>query len=185
MTASTVTSVGAATAAPPGPAAGLAARMVPVGRADVPDLEAFLRAADLTLAGLDAPGVRLWVARDDAGAVAASAGFELSADGEHALVRSTAVRHDRRGRGEGLAAAAFAIAGATATGARTAWLFSRRSGPFWQRLGFERSTTQALAAALPAAHQVRLFARTGQLDREVAWCRALAGPDLPRPDGRA
>lgn len=30
-----------------------------------------------------------------------------------------------------------------------------------------------LAAALPAAHQVRLFRSTGQLDREVAWHRPL------------
>ncbi|MFC8800991.1 hypothetical protein ACFT2C_24945 [Promicromonospora sp. NPDC057138] len=55
------------------------------------------------------------------------------------------------------------------------WLFSRRSGGFWQKLGFERTTTSALATALPHAHQVRLFRCTGQLDREIAWRRPLPG----------
>lgn len=146
----------------------------PVRPSDVPDLTHFLRGADLTIAGLDAPEVRLWVRRDAAG-IAASAGFELSADGRHALVRSTAVRPDLRGQGAGLAAAAFAVDRARDAGAGTAWLFSRRSGPFWQRLGFTRSTTEALAAALPDAEQVRLFRRTGQLDVEVAWRLPLRG----------
>ncbi|GAA1716645.1 hypothetical protein GCM10009809_10880 [Isoptericola hypogeus] len=153
----------------------------PLRPADVPDLTAFLQAADLTLAGLDAPSVRLWVRRDDSGKLVASGGFELSADGEHALVRSTAVRHDQRGRGAGLATAAFAIERARESGARRAWLFSRRSGPFWQRLGFEATTTAELAAALPDAHQVRLFQRTGQLGREVAWRLPLRDGDT-RPD---
>ncbi|MEL7975374.1 GNAT family N-acetyltransferase [Isoptericola sp. F-RaC21] len=146
----------------------------PVRPGDVPDLSAFLRGADLTVAGLDAPAVHLWARRDDAG-IAASAGYELSADGRHALVRSTAVRPDLRGRGAGLAAATFAVERAAESGAVTAWLFSRRSGPFWQRLGFTRTTTHALAAALPDAQQVLLFRRTGQLDREVAWSRPLRG----------
>lgn len=158
------------------PAAGLVSGLVPARAADVPDVEAFLRDADLTLAGLDRADVHLWVARDANGRVAASAGFELSADGGHALVRSTAVRQDRRGRGEGLAVAEFAVRRARDAGARHAWLFSRRSGPFWQRLGFERSTTEELAGVLVDATQVRLFRRTGQLGREVAWHR-----DLDRP----
>lgn len=54
-----------------------------------------------------------------------------------------------------------------------AWLFSRRSGPFWQKLGFAAADRGDLEEALPDAHQVVLFARTGQLDREVAWSRAL------------
>ncbi|SKC46584.1 Acetyltransferase (GNAT) family protein [Krasilnikoviella flava] len=141
---------------------------------EIPDLTDFLCGADLTVAGLDAPAVRLWARRDGAG-IAASAGIELSADGRHALIRSTAVRPDLRGRGAGLAAATFAVDRARDAGASTAWLFSRRSGPFWERLGFARSTTGALAAALPDAQQVRLFRRTGQLDGEVAWSLALRG----------
>jgi len=147
----------------------------PSGSQDQEPLADFLRDADLTLAGLDAPSVRLWVGRDAAGQIATSGGFELSADGAHALIRSAAVRHDRRGRGEGVAVAGFVVAQARLAGAREAWLFSRRSGPFWQRLGFRRTTTDALAAALPDAHQVRLFRATGQLGREAAWRRTLKG----------
>ncbi len=91
---------------------------------DLDDLTAFLRTADLTVAALAEPAVRLWLERDDAGA-------------------------------------------------RQAWLFSRRSGGFWQKLGFEPTTTDSLATALPDAHQVQLFRSTGQLDREVAWRRPL------------
>ncbi len=55
-----------------------------------------------------------------------------------------------------------------------AWLFSRRSGPFWQSLGFESADRDELAEALAGTHQVRLFQQTGQVSREVAWSRLLA-----------
>ena len=141
--------------------------------ADLDDLAAFLRTADLTVAALDEPAVHLWLERDQDGAISATTGFELGDDGEHALVRSVAVRPDLRGTGAGLRLARFALDQAADAGAREAWLFSRRSGGFWQKLGFAPTTTQALAAALPDAHQVALFRSTGQLDREVAWRRPL------------
>lgn len=139
---------------------------------DLDDLAAFLRTADLTVAALAEPAVRLWLDRDDAGAVCTTTGFELGSR-EHALVRSVAVRPDLRGTGDGLRLARFALDRAADAGARQAWLFSRRSGGFWQKLGFTATTTDDLAAALPDAHQVRLFRSTGQLDREVAWHRPL------------
>ena len=142
---------------------------------DLDDLAAFLRTADLTVAALAEPAVHLWLERDDAGAVGATTGFELG--GEHALVRSVAVRPDRRGAGDGLRLARFALDRAADAGAHHAWLFSRRSGGFWQKLGFAATTTDALATALPDAHQVRLFRATGQLDREVAWQRPLPPSD--------
>ncbi|MCP2263082.1 GNAT family N-acetyltransferase [Promicromonospora thailandica] len=141
---------------------------------DLDELAQFLRTADLTVAALAEPAVRLWLERDGAdGPVRATTGFELGTDGRHALVRSVAVRPDLRGTGDGLRLARFALDRAADAGARHAWLFSRRSGGFWQKLGFERTTTDALAAALPDAHQVRLFRATGQLEREVAWRRPL------------
>lgn len=146
---------------------------------DLDDLTAFLRAADLTVAALAEPAVQLWLERDDDGAVRATTGFELGEDGAHALVRSVAVRPDLRGAGDGLRLARFALDRAADAGARQAWLFSRRSGGFWQKLGFEPTTTDALAAALPDAHQVRLFRSTGQLDREVAWRRPLPARSGP------
>ncbi|MBF4618616.1 GNAT family N-acetyltransferase [Clavibacter sp. VKM Ac-2873] len=152
----------------------------PVGAADVPALHDFLAAADLTVTGLDDPGVRLWIQRDADGRIAASTGFELSADGRHALIRSVAVAAALRSAGLGSTLARHALAEAAAAGAERAWLFSRRSGPFWQGLGFAAADRDALAAALPDARQVVAFRASGQLAREVAWSRPLgpaADPD--------
>ncbi|GGE94438.1 GNAT family N-acetyltransferase [Mycetocola zhadangensis] len=55
-----------------------------------------------------------------------------------------------------------------------ALILSRRSGPFWQKLGFEPADRYELAAALRTTRQVMLFTETGQLDREVAWSRDLS-----------
>jgi len=141
---------------------------------DREDLTEFLRAADLTLSGLDSAAVRLWIARDPrTGAIVASTGFECGQDQSNVLIRSVAVDPARRGRGTGLDVAGFALERAAESGADRAWLFSRRSGPFWQRLGFAPASTTDLATALAATHQVRLFTQTGQLQREVAWSRAL------------
>lgn len=147
--------------------------IAPVGASDVEDVSAFLTANDLTVAGLGTPGVRLWVVRDVAGSVIASTGFETSSDGRHALLRSVAVGPQRRGSGVGGRLAIFAMEQAVSTGAGRAWLFSRRSGPFWQTLGFAPADRDALATALAGTTQVGLFRSTGQLGREVAWSRPL------------
>ncbi|WP_284293271.1 GNAT family N-acetyltransferase [Luteimicrobium album] len=141
--------------------------------ADVGALTAFLGQVDLTLSGLDAENVRLWLGRDEQGAVVGSTGYEMSADGRHALIRSVAVSSAERSRGRGSALARFALERAAEEGATTAWLFSRRSGPFWQSLGFAQADRDELAQALAHTHQMRLFQQTGQLDREVAWSRPL------------
>ncbi|GAA1643593.1 GNAT family N-acetyltransferase [Microbacterium flavum] len=144
--------------------------------ADVEALTAFLAGVDLTLSGLDAPSVRLWVERDGAGGVVASTGYEISGDGRHALIRSVAVSPAERRRGHGSMLARFALERAAVEGATMAWLFSRRSGPFWQGLGFQPADREELADALADTHQVRLFRQTGQLHREVAWSRPLTRP---------
>ena len=140
---------------------------------DVEPLTAFLREVDLTLSGLDAPSVRLWIERDVRGAIVGSTGYEISGDGHHALIRSVAVSPLQRAQGRGSALASFALKRARAEGATRSWLFSRRSGPFWQSLGFESADRDELVEALADTHQVRLFQQTGQLGREVAWSRAL------------
>jgi N-acetylglutamate synthase-like GNAT family acetyltransferase len=150
--------------------------LLPVSPADVDDLRAFLVEADLTLAGLDDPAVRLWIERDAAGTIVGSTGFELSVDGEHTLLRSVAVAPTHRTAGAGTRLASHALAEAASAGATRAWLFSRRSGPFWQKLGFSPADRDALATALAETHQLRLFAATGQLAREVAWSRPLSSP---------
>lgn len=140
---------------------------------DVPALRAFLSDVDLTLSGLDAPTVRLWLDADENGRIVGSTGYEISEDGTNALIRSVAVSPLLRSAGRGRDLATFALSHAAAAGARRAWLFSRRSGPFWEGLGFAPADRYELAAALPATHQVLLFQQTGQIDREVAWSRPL------------
>ncbi|MEU1970753.1 GNAT family N-acetyltransferase [Microbacterium sp. NPDC019599] len=144
-----------------------------MGSGDLQEIRAFLHEADLTLSGLDDTTVQLWIERDEHGNIIGSTGFELSANQENALIRSVAVAPRHRSAGTGTGLAQFAIDQARAAGATRAWLFSRRSGPFWQKLGFSRADRNQLAAALPDAHQVLLFTQTGQLEREVAWQRPL------------
>ena len=140
---------------------------------DVAELTTFLRRADLTVAGLDDPALRLWLLRDASGALIGSTGFESSAAGDEVIIRSVAVASESRSAGLGTRLATHAIDEARAAGARRAWLFSRRSGPFWQKLGFVPADRDELAAALATTWQVRLFTETGQLQRETAWSRAL------------
>lgn len=151
----------------------------PVTPVDVGDLTAFLRAVDLTVSGVESPTVRIWIARHpECGSIYASTGFELSTDGQHALIRSVAVDLQSRRSGLGTELAEHAISQASKDGARHAWLFSRRSGPFWQRLGFRATSTTHVAIALADTEQVKLFTRTGQLRNEAAWHRPLSAPDV-------
>jgi N-acetylglutamate synthase-like GNAT family acetyltransferase len=140
---------------------------------DVDEVRRFLSDADLTLAGLESRSVHIWVERDGHGSIVGTTGWEASADGRHALIRSLAVAPDRRGAGAGSRLARHALADAASHGASCAWLFSRRSGPFWRTLGFVPVDRDELAAALAGTHQVRLFRATGQLTQEVAWTLPL------------
>ena len=144
---------------------------------DVDQLRRFLREVDLTLAGLEDPAVRLWIYRNERGTVIGTTGFELSENCEHALIRSVAVSPPLRTTGAGSRLARYAMDQARAAGATRAWLFSRRSGPFWRKLGFTEADRDELAEVLPHAHQMRLFVQTGQLQREAAWSRSLEGDD--------
>lgn len=137
------------------------------------ELTEFLREVDLTLSGLDEPSVRLWVERDADGRIVGSTGYELSADGRAALIRSVAVDPRQRAVGRGSALARFALSQARAEGATSAWLFSRRSGGFWQTLGFAPADREELAALFAETHQVRMFQETGRLGVEVAWSMPL------------
>lgn len=146
---------------------------------DVDEVRAFLAGVDLTVAGIESPSVTLWIDRDENGRIVGSTGYELSAGGDHALIRSVAVVATERASGAGTRLASFAITHAQRAGATRAWLFSRRSGPFWRKLGFEHVDRRELAAALSDAHQVRLFTDSGQLEREQAWSMRLeAGKTL-------
>ncbi|KUM29273.1 acetyltransferase [Arthrobacter sp. EpRS66] len=148
--------------------------LVRATNADIAEISEFLSIADLTLSGLDSPNVHLWISRDETtGRIFATTGYEGSEDGQHALIRSVAVAPELRGGGIGLDLAEFAMQRAVEAGAKQAWLFSRRSGPFWQKAGFSSAHTDDLALALASTHQVQLFTESGQLEREVAWSKRL------------
>lgn len=152
-----------------------------VSPSDLVALRVLLIEADPTRAGSEAPGVRLRVERNAVGSLIGSTGYELSEDGEHALIRSVAVAPGSRGSGAGPRLAHHALMEATADGATRAWSFSRRSGPFWANLGFSVADRHDLASALPVTHQVQLFIKTGRPDREIAWSRPLISTAHYRP----
>src|SRR5476649_838356 len=106
---------------------------LPAARGDAFQITEFLRAADLTVSGIGDPDVHLWIDLDVDGRIVGSTGFEL--DGTDALLRSVAVHTSLRGTGRGTELARYALTQAASLGATRAWLFSRQSGPFWQRIG--------------------------------------------------
>jgi N-acetylglutamate synthase-like GNAT family acetyltransferase len=145
---------------------------LPFARGDAFEFSEFLRSADLTVTGIGEPDLHLWADFDADGRILGSTGFELA--GQDALLRSVAVHASLRGAGRGTELANFALNQAAALGATRAWLFSRRSGPFWQALGFESADITELAEVLASTHQVRSFAASGQLGYETAWSRSLS-----------
>lgn len=146
------------------------ARIRPSGPADIDAVRRCLVACDLTVAGLGVSDLRLWVLENRSGQTVGVTGFEIA--GIHALIRSVAVAPDLRKNGLGALLAEFAFEQASAAGATQFWLFSSRSGAFWQRLGFRLTTTDELAAAAPHTWQVTSFVESGQINREIAWTRA-------------
>jgi N-acetylglutamate synthase-like GNAT family acetyltransferase len=144
---------------------------LPATRGDAFELAEFLRSVDLTVSGIGEPELHAWVDLDVDGRIVGCTGFEL--EGDQALLRSVAVHPALRHSGRGTELARFAIRKAVESGATRAWLFSRRSGPFWENMGFGPSDVDELANALPTSHQVRAFTESGQLRYESAWSRSL------------
>jgi len=139
--------------------------------ADAFALGEFLRSVDLTTSGLDDPDGYFWIDLDPDGRITGTTGFELA--DEHVLVRSVAVAPPLRRTGRGTELARWALDYAAALGGHRAWLMSRRSGAFWQKLGFVPADIHQLTAATLSTSQVRAFAESGQLDYEIAWTRPL------------
>lgn len=112
--------------------------------------------------------MRLWVERDVDHMIVGSTGYEIGEARRHALIRSVAVSPKSRRVGRESRLALFALSEAVREGAPNAWLFPRRSGPFWQKLGFVSADREQLASALANTHPMKLFNLTDQLGREVA-----------------
>jgi len=144
---------------------------LPFSRGDRFELTEFLKASDLTTSGIGEPGVRLWIDVDSDGRIVGSTGYESV--GTSGLLRSVAVAPPLRGEGRGTELARFALSEMASLDVRRVWLFSRRSGPFWEGLGFEPADIDELADVMADTHQVRAFAASGQLRYETAWSRTL------------
>jgi N-acetylglutamate synthase-like GNAT family acetyltransferase len=159
---------------PPVDVAAARARVRLAGPVDTDSIRACLLACDLTLAGVGSAELHLSVLETRAGQTVGVTGYESA--GPHALIRSVAVAPSLRGNGLGVMLAEVAFEQAAAAGAEQLWLFSRRGGAFWQRLGFRLTPTDGLVAALPHTWQVSDFAESGQLAREIAWTRPANWP---------
>jgi amino-acid N-acetyltransferase len=113
--------------------------LVAATAADLPDVEALVAAAGLTLAGLDAciRGGSAVVCREHDGGLLGVAATERY--GTVAFLRSVAVHAPARRHGLGRALVARALTDARAHGAREAWLLTETAEPFFTGLGWTRA----------------------------------------------
>lgn len=94
-------------------------------------------------------------------------GAEIS---DHAaLIRSTAVL--KRWRSGGIAArlVAMMFQSLKENGVRNFYLFSRDSGPYWQKFGFEQCAVREIIDHLPDAPQVLGYLEDNSIWTDVAW----------------
>ena len=129
----------------------------PATAADLPAVAALLGGEGLPQAGLDAGlesgAARLFVLDGAPGAIDGVVGFE--GYGEHALLRSLAVRPALRGRGYGEALLRHALRESERAGARVAYGLSTTIPDLLLRWGFEEVGREALPAELGASEELR------------------------------
>jgi HAD superfamily hydrolase (TIGR01450 family) len=136
------------------------ARPRPARAADVAAVAKLLSGSGLSAEGVEARVERTIVSEDDDGAVVATATTSIL--GRSALIRSVAVREDRRGRGVGLLTAAAAVRTAVASGAAVAALLTQTAAAFFERLGFVPVDRSDLPAEVVADPQAAEECRTAQ-----------------------
>lgn len=133
----------------PGAPTGL--RLGPAAPADLPEIEALVAGAGLTVAGLDAcvVGGSATTCRDGDGlllGVAATERYHPTA-----FLRSVAVTSPARGRGIGRALVERALADAREAGAGEAWLLTETAEPFFAALGWARADRAHAPEAVAAS----------------------------------
>jgi N-acetylglutamate synthase-like GNAT family acetyltransferase len=153
---------------------------ITVRTAGLQDFEAIvglLKQADLIPQDVLAVGTRYWVAVESGELVVGCLGMEFGKGA--VLLKSTAVlpAYRKRGLAERLVDAALDFA--ARQGCQAAYLFSVRSGGYWQRLGFTEVPVAELLAALPDAYQVRYFRQIGKLEHEHAWRKGVPAGNEP------
>jgi len=94
-------------------------------------------------------------------------GAELS---DHAaLIRSTAVLKQWRSGGIAARLVAMMFQSLKENGVRNFYLFSRDSGPYWQKFGFEQCAVRGIIDHLPDAPQVLGYLEDNSIWADVAW----------------
>lgn len=143
----------------------------PASMVDFDVITHLLKEADLFSQDVLAVGTRYWVVEDRDEKVVGCLGMELGK--EAVLLKSAAVKPAFRKKGLAERLVQEAVSFAVAHGYQRAYLFSVRSGGYWQRLGFREVPVAELVEALQDAYQVRHFQRIGKLPTEHAWKHEL------------
>jgi N-acetylglutamate synthase-like GNAT family acetyltransferase len=134
---------------------------------DIKALTQILETVDLKTQDVLAPGTQFWLAHEKQGQMVGCAGMEF---GETAvLLRNVAILPEFRKQGLGEELVEHALTYAQNQGYKAVYLFSVRSGGYWQRMGFREVTVDELVNALPESYQVWHFMRIGKLANEHAW----------------
>jgi N-acetylglutamate synthase-like GNAT family acetyltransferase len=130
-----------------------------------------VRQVDLLGDDILAPHTRYWVAEENDHIFVGSVGLELGVDS--ALIRSVAVLPNFRNIGLGRNLVNIAMTCAKEMGCKRVFLFSMRSGKYWQKLGFQKTPVDELVQSLPDIPQVLRFTSIGKLATETAWKKDL------------
>lgn len=134
---------------------------------NVAAMVALLHDVDLLTHDILVPDTHYWVAEDHHRQLIGVAGVEWGQAA--ALLRSVAVTPALRGHGVGKLLVQHAVDLVRIAGYERVYLFSTRSGTYWQRLGFQRVPLEEVAHTLSAVPQVLRFHAIGKLARETAW----------------
>lgn len=153
------------------------------GSQDFEAIVGLLKQADLMPQDVLAAGTCYWVAVEGGGLVVGCLGMEFGKGA--VLLKSAAVLPAYRKRGLAQRLVGAALGFAAQQGCQAAYLFSVRSGDYWQRLGFTEVPVAELLAALPEAYQVRHFRQVGKLEHEHAWRMEIPSGGGSRPDSLA
>ena len=98
-------------------------------------------------------------------------GAELNTNA--ALIRSAAVLPPWRNKGVGKILVETLLMELKEIGKRNIYLFSRDSGIYWQKYGFENCSVQKIIDALPDAPQVKGYINDNSIWTDIAWYKSL------------
>lgn len=138
---------------------------------DYDSIIALLKHVNLLTDDILVTGTRYWVAKTDAGEVAACMGMEFGEDA--ALIRSLAVYEAYQGERLALRLIENALDEAKAAGFQHVYCFSTRAADYFQRVGFRPVPVAQLVEAMPNVPQVMRFGKIGKLAGERAFHKVL------------